>query len=303
MTRAAERRGTSTAPERADTYAAAVSPPSTPTTARHDHVCRLVHGDDGFREVALGFLSTGLTHGERLLYVAERDEAALAADLSPLGDVDDLVASGSIVLLSAHGLYEPGGTFDGAEQVTRYRELTGQAVADGFSGLRVAADATAFAITHAARRHFVRYELAVDRLMSQAPMSALCAYDVTRIGAAAGELCAVHPEDDAPPELSPGFRLCFGSEGLRLSGELDLRNTELLETALSSAVACSDERVVIETSGLAFIDVRSMATLDRLRRELRTTGRDLVLTGAPPLLRRWASLLELDLRFDEEGPR
>jgi anti-anti-sigma factor len=266
--------------------------------APNEHVCRLVRGAAGFREAALGFLSVGLCRHERLVYVGNRSIPELAAELSGLGGVDELVESSTLLLESTKGLYAPGGAFDADEQVARYARLTKQAVLDGYTGLRVAADATAMAMTPSARREFVHYELAVGQLMAQAPLSAMCSYDLDVLGAGAGDLCAVHPHDDAPATISPGFRLCFGRDGLVLSGEIDLSNTELFEHALRAALACAGDRVLIDTAELTFIDVHGIRNLAETREELSLAGRDLLLTSPSSSVRRVAQLLDIEALLD-----
>ena len=203
-----------------------------------------------------------------------------------------------MVVETTCALYERGGTFYTSHQIIRYRRLTEQALADGYTGLRVAADATAMAATPEARRRFVEFELAVDQLMAGLPMSAMCAYDMTVLGASAGGLCAVHPRDDAPVAVAPAFRLCFGPDGLRLSGEIDLINSELFELALDAATLCTEGDIGIDTSGLMFIDARGIVRLAEVRRNLVADGRNLRLTRASSAVRRVAEVLALDALLD-----
>lgn len=236
------------------------------------------------------------------MYVSDRPIPELVADLRGLGDVDELIDSTTLVVETTGGVYTPGGTFDISEQVRRYRRLTEQALADGYTGLRVAADATAMVATRQARRQFVRYELAVDQLMARVPMSAMCAYDKTVLGSGAGDLCAVHPSDDAPIELAPAFRLCFGTDGLRLSGEIDLFNAELFQLALDAATRCTEDDVRIDTAEVRFIDARGIVTLAEVRRTLVADGRDLRLTRASSAVRRVAEVLGLHALLGASAP-
>ena len=263
-----------------------------PAGSRGDHLCRLVDGIDQFRQAARDFLGVGLARRERLLYVSDRPTCELIADFHGLGDVGELIDTTALVVVTTGELYAPGGTFDTREQIDRYRRLTEQALADGYTGLRVAADASAMAATPQARCRFMRYELAVDQLMAVLPMSAMCAYDITVLGASAGDLCAVHPRDDAPVELSPAFRLCFGTDGLHLSGEIDLVNGELFGLALEAATSCTEGDTGIDTSEVTFIDARGIVRLDEMRRDLIANGRDLRLTRASSAVRRVAEVLE-----------
>lgn len=260
---------------------------------RGEHTCRVVDGPEAYRTAALGHLAEGLARGERLLYLADRAPADLAADLAPLADVDRLLARGALAIQSTSEVYAHA-PFEAATQVAHFRALGQAALDDGYTGLRVAADVTALVVDDDDRRRFMAYELAVDRLMVTAPIFGMCAYDLAILGHAAGDMCAVHPIDDAPAELAPGFRLCFAPHGLALSGAIDMANHELFTTALESAAACVDAEVVIDAAGLAFIDVRGLVMLARFRDELVARGGDLRVTNPPSTARRCASVLEID---------
>jgi hypothetical protein len=258
------------------------------------HTCRLVNSYERFRDAALEFLAVGLSQGERVTYVADHSLPDLINDLAALGDVERLVAAGDLTIDSTAGLYVPGAKFDSTEQLARIRRLVEEALASGYRGLRIAADVTASVATPEASREFLRYELAVDRLIAQSPLSAMCSYDVAVLGAGAADFCAVHPNDDAPPEFAPGFRLCFGSDGLKLQGEVDIINRELFALALSAGGGCTDQRLVIDASELTFIDVNGVLALSRFGGELAVAGRELVVTKAPGVLRRSAGVLNFD---------
>lgn len=263
-----------------------------PTADAGGHVCWVFRDDDSLRQAAVAFLREGLTRNERLLYVADESSGAgLEEDLAGLGDLGSLVGSGTLTLLDVRSLYEPGGTFHVDRQVRTYRELTASAVAAGGSGLRVVADATALVATPEARRRFVRYETAVDRLMAEEPMTALCAYDERALGPAVRELCAVHPQRHARPAADPGFCLYHDRVGLRLAGELDVANHAVLAQALECALAGLRGDAVLDVAGVRFADARALTLLDQMGRRLRSQARSLRLIGAPPLLRRsWRAL-------------
>jgi anti-anti-sigma factor len=274
-----------------------VSAPSTiepAWRARLDHVCRVVDGIEEFRRGAIPYVAEGVSRRERVLYVGDRSVTDLVEDLTPLGDVDRLVAEGTLRIESTLALYEPDGTFDIAAQIARYRGLTEQALDDGYVGLRVAAVATAIAATTDARRQLIRYELAVDRYIANSAMSAMCAYDRAVLGTHAGHLCAVHPRHEAPPDVDPGFRLSFAEHGLRLEGEVDIVNAGLFALALDAAFQCADRNLRLDLRSLAFIDISGMVTLAELQRRLRKHSRRLELTNAPAIVRRCAELLGLD---------
>jgi anti-anti-sigma regulatory factor len=256
------------------------------------HVCWCFDDDAGFRDAAVGYLADGLARRERVAYVADRSIDALRHDVSSLGDVDRLLGDGDLVLQPLRALYEPGGAFDVAAQVDSYRRLTDAAVRDGHTGLRVAADVTALVGTDADRHRFMAYELAVDRLMSTEPMSALCAYHRRTLGPAVAGLAAVHPlhHGSAPPV----FRAYFDAGRLCLAGEADLAGHDAFALVAATAAATDDVEVVIDARGLEFIDARCLAILRTLDTTLRRAGRRLRVDGATPLVLVAGELVGLD---------
>ena len=97
--------------------------------------------------------------------------------------------------------------------------LTGDAVAAGYTGLRVAADATLIVTDADAREAFVRYEHLIDRAMVEVPFTAMCGYDRSRLTpGAVNELASVHPHRRSG---SSTFALFNGDRGLLLTGDVD----------------------------------------------------------------------------------
>jgi anti-anti-sigma regulatory factor len=162
-----------------------------------------------------------------------------------------------------------------------YATATELAVAAGFTGLRVAADATTLVRTPEQLDAFARYEHLIDRYMLTAPFSALCAYQRTQIGEESiAALACMHP--GASPNATP-FWLHATAEGgcaAAIGGELDLATRDLLEPALRRAdLQPHDGELVIDATRLAFIDHRSLL---QLAEHASTTGHRLVLRTAHP---------------------
>lgn len=278
-----------------------------PWDAQSGHVCWVFETDAGFRHAAVAFLSEGLERRERLVYVAERSSLdLLKADLSDLGPVGQLADDGALLLIGVAQLYEPGGSFDSAVQLSTWRALVDTSLKAGYTGICVAADATALVVTPEARRRFVRYELSVDRFIAGEPMRALCAYDRRVLQAATNELCAVHPQRRTPADADPGFCLYFDRDRLHLDGELDILNREVLASALDAAANTANGSLTLDVSALDFLDVDAMRQLDRLTLDLSARNSRVRVTGVPSHLRRYAGVLEfagLAAAFDEENGR
>lgn len=144
--------------------------------------------------------------------------------------------------------------------------------------------------TAEARREFLRFELAVDRLIATAPMSALCAYDRSVLGAAADELFVVHPQHHW--HGGPDFHLFHENGRIMVVGEIDVTNHRLFEVALDAVLAENGRDVVLDLRRLRFVD---LGGLYRLERAVRRHGGDVRIVGGSPLLARCCEAVGLDL--------
>jgi anti-anti-sigma factor len=84
---------------------------------------------------------------------------------------------------------------------------------------------------------------------------------------------------------------------LALGGELDLATAPVLEERLARAVR-GRATVVIDLSGLKFIDSCGLHTLVRAERQLRSSGGQLVLVRGPRAVHRVFELTSLDSHFE-----
>ncbi|GAA1641590.1 MEDS domain-containing protein [Catellatospora bangladeshensis] len=226
---------------------------------RHDHVCWAFETPGEFRASAGRFLADGLAAGLRVLYLAE---AARQTDLDHVGGFAAARATGAAQVQDL-GIYDTGLQLDPAAQVRAYAQATEQALAAGYRGLRVAAEATPLVRTPAQLDAFTRYEHLVDRYMTAHPFSAMCGYHCGELSAAAiAELAGMHP---VASRASAPLRLFASAEpgvGAALAGEIDVSGHALLRTALHRADPAPDgDELVIDARELAFIDHRGLFQL------------------------------------------
>ncbi|MDX3192580.1 MEDS domain-containing protein [Streptomyces sp. MN03-5084-2B] len=235
---------------------------SGPSPAR-DHVCRGYRGPGAFVAHAQEFLAEGLAAGERVLYVAPGDEAALTGQLRADERCDEGLDRGAVHVASVDAAYPTGAVVDPASQVELYAAATSEALAAGFTGLRVAADATSLVRTPAQVDAFARYEHLVDHYMAGHPMSAMCGYDVAELGGeVVAQLACMHPhavEGGTPFHLHGHTR---DGSAAALDGDLDLESRDLWPLALERA-GLREERgtIAIDAAGLDFVDHRSLVAL------------------------------------------
>lgn len=256
------------------------------------HVCWRFADDADLHAAATAFLAEGDRRGERLVYVADAPGQQLRQHLAGL-DVERLEREGRLLLQSVHALYEPDGTFDTGAQIATYRTLVAQALADGLTGLRVAADATALVATEEAHRRFVEYELTVDRFIASAPMAAMCAYRADAVGTRVSDLFGVHPAYHGADGVDVALRAYYDDGGLHVDGDADLDTASLFEVVASVIESCDQPSVVVDLGGMEFMDVHSAVRLNHAAARVGDDGRELHVVNVPPTVRRCCELLDL----------
>ncbi|MEV8510062.1 MEDS domain-containing protein [Actinoplanes sp. NPDC051475] len=125
----------------------------------YGHVCLAYDDPATFRTAARDFLAEGAAAGERVWYLAS--EPPHGWEFRP-----------DLIRLGEH--YPEGAVIDPARGLEAYAAATCQALADGYAGLRVAAEVTPLVRTPAQLDAFARYEHVVDRYMRTHP-SGRCA--------------------------------------------------------------------------------------------------------------------------------
>ncbi|WP_199195792.1 MEDS domain-containing protein [Nocardia sp. MDA0666] len=221
-----------------------------------DHVCWAYTGVAEFRARAAEFLADGLDAGCRVRYTRPGAVGDIADDLRELAGWSEALRDGSAEAVSLEDLYGADEVLDPAGQVRAHAEATERAVADGFRGLRVAADCTSLVGTATRLAVLARYEHLMDRYMAGHPFSALCGYDRSAVEAGVlAQLACLHPCTDAG---AAGFRLyapLSASHTVALAGELDLSTREVLAPTLERfEVKPEGGDVVLDATGLEFID-------------------------------------------------
>lgn len=256
----------------------------------HDHCCVIVTDPRELRPRVLEFLGEGLERRQRVAYVGRRPVDELLADLAQLDGLDDLLAAGALRVRSTSAVYEAAGVpVDPDAQVTHYASETTAALRDGFTGLRVAADATSQVRTPEQRDAFTRYEHLIDRYMARHPFSAMCAYRRDELpDDTISRLATLHPVLHG---VAAPFQL-FGSDSgaLTLRGELDITTVELFEQALECVGRPEGSEVVVDFGGVAFVDHRALLTLARYARRHDVTVR---LESEAAVVRRVVAALDI----------
>jgi anti-anti-sigma factor len=200
---------------------------------------------------------------------------------------------GQLVSLPPTAFYSPRGQ----------DELITRAFAEGFPGVRLSAQA-ATALSIMSERDYQAAERAMDRNCRDGSVSAMCAYRrPAPTEPALRQTLATHSEG----VRAVGFSSSRGEDGVRLRGEVDLVTRDVLAAALDAAVGTmvSADDLVLDLSGLGFIDLAGARMLLRATADFRAAGGRLVLTRIQRPVARALRLLDIDrapgVRLGDEG--
>jgi anti-anti-sigma regulatory factor len=273
----------------------AIQPNSAVAIRPGEHACcRSAHADDRHR-LALAFVRAGLDRGHKVGYLSGEDDATrFVADLTASDDrVDGALERGQLEVSSALGEYIPDGIFDRARMRDALRDRQARALADGYSGLSLAADMS-WALGLAPRLdQLVKYEREVKRMMeSDTRLGFLCIYDHARFGAATLAGLVDSHGVDVSPELAQIGRVGHLAASrvlpgpiLRLCGELDFG---CAETVAGMLHAHYHGTLWLDLADLDYVDV---AGLRALRGK---NGQRLMIVSASEAVRRLLTLLGWD---------
>ncbi len=288
-----------------------------------DHLCLLYDGKQELAQAAAKLLMPGLDQGEACVYIGNGTSA---------GELMEIVqsrgpAAGAFRVLRPESVYLDSGVFDAQGARDHFSVLMEEALAAGFSGLRVAADTSWALGSPVVLAELARYEVEIAALFDGAPpISAICAYDRHRTPPALlREIIAAHPAVAVGLEVWPNpfyepatvrdggdgaARLNWSLDQLRdiLSGLADARTHETAFLSLAEHAADIVARFDVAGRHL-YVNRRIEEVTGRPRQEFigRTNGE----LGMPPVLvNAWDDLREEVLRtrtpatteFAFEGP-
>jgi ABC-type transporter Mla MlaB component len=260
----------------------------------HDHGCWLYRGDAELRHAVVEYLTDGRRLGQRLFYVGGKPEAGLRADIDGLEAVEPLLRDGGLRVAPIPALYRPGEPIDPEDQLAIFADATEEALADGYTGLRVAAEVTTLVTEPETWSAHTRWESLADRYMASHPLSALCLYDRDAIPERAlSDLAAVHPAAHAPAAMVP-FRVYSDPDALMLEGEVDYFSTEALRRVLAAAPR-NGSQTVLDLSRLEFIDHHGLLALADHARSFDSGSGGMAIRGAPFWVKRLCQLIDIEL--------
>lgn len=251
---------------------------------QHDHACWSYSSDEERTEVLAGYFSAGLTAHERIFYFAsDGSETTALQGLADAGhDLAALMASGALVVAEVESAYFPHSTFDARANLEGFRSLAQQALADGFMGIRVAAENASVLNHPLIRDSWFEYELQVDALVADEPITGLCSFDRRQCDPETLALLdAVHRLQVDPDGSAPhsGFHVHTALDDvLVLTGDVDRFAVDSLQRLLSSPVR-ERHQITLDLRGLSFLDSAAMRALEELASQRPSSYKRIQLRG------------------------
>jgi len=235
----------------------------------HDHIGWVFTGPDGFAELARPFLAEGAARGEKLMYVTEDPGPATVAGLA------DVTVPPALQVTSITEVYGSSGIVDAARQRAVFAAALADARAQGYSGIRVAADNTPLVTDQARLAAWIGWEVVADRFMSEHRVTGLCAFDGGKVDVdRLRHLATLHPLSPAAGPV-PQFRIFADAGDLRVEGEIDSFAISQLRLALKTLPPQTGVLVDLAAAAL-----RGRGVLARLR-DLADDGVPVTVQGRP----------------------
>ena len=253
------------------------------------HLCALYRGEAELEQTAASFVTCGQAAGDRVLYVASDRPApqvrtSLEVHQVPTGLAMDC---GQLVIQNFADAYGEPGELDLAQMEADFRAASRQARADGFGGLRVAAEMGNFADAIGSVERLLDWERLCTPMQREEGITSVCQYDqrwFTETDAArlVTEHAGLAPDTVRPPPVR--FAATDAPWGLIVSGELDLASREVFGRVLRARLAARPW-LRLDVSGLVYAEAAALGVLYQTAAQLPGDGA-IVMVGAPYQLRR-----------------
>jgi PAS domain S-box-containing protein len=147
-----------------------------------DHLCCIYQTEAEHRAVLTPFLRQGLERGEKVLYIVDDRTAEEILDyLRDDGlDVEPYLDRGQLAILTRHDAYVRGGSFDPDAMIALLEDETEQALAEGYTALRVTGEMSWALRGLPGSERLIEYEAKLNQFFVDRQCLAVCQYDRRR---------------------------------------------------------------------------------------------------------------------------
>jgi MEDS: MEthanogen/methylotroph, DcmR Sensory domain len=185
----------------------------------HDHVVWMGRGSDDLYALATAALAQGARRNEKLIFIAEDPDPGR---LQGVGDLDALLTGGQLELAPVDAVYDGSSAFNQTTQLATFEEVLAEALAHGYTGIRVIADNTSLATGDDARFHrWLRWEQVADRFQATSNVTGICYFDSRALSSdRRADLAALHPVRSVTTPPTP-FSFVVDGDAISVTGTLD----------------------------------------------------------------------------------
>ena len=143
-----------------------------------NHVCSIYESPEEHLAVAIPFIRMGLERGEKCIYIADDGTGATVRDAMFADgiDVEQAIATGSLILDQKEGAYQKHGAFDPEWMFTFWTNATAEALHQGFSALRVTGETEWVLRGAPGLERWIEYESRMTDVLARHKCIALCQY-------------------------------------------------------------------------------------------------------------------------------
>ena len=149
---------------------------------KHDHLCLIYKTQEEQFATVIPFIKIGLQRGEKCIYVADDNTAAVVINgmKSQNIDVEAAVESGILNIISKNDSYLKQGYFDPDWMISFLKHASDEAKAAGFSALRVTGEMTWMLGGDPGTERLMEYEAKLNYFFPENDALAICQYNSNR---------------------------------------------------------------------------------------------------------------------------
>jgi hypothetical protein len=252
---------------------------------RHDHVAWYGDGVEDLYAMAGRALAAGARKREKLMFVAEAPDAEL---LASVGDLGALLDSGQLEVAAIGDVYGDWSTFSASNQLRTFEDVLADALANGYTGIRVVADNTPLVREDdGGFRRWLAWEQLTDDFQASSAVTGICYFDRGSLSDdRQADLAALHPVRSTS-SVEPPFTLFADDGAVAVVGTLDMWSAEQFQRLLGAGL--DDRPFVLDVSTADFVDHRALLALNAAA----SAERPVRIVGAEPAMRRLPELIGL----------
>jgi MEDS: MEthanogen/methylotroph, DcmR Sensory domain/STAS domain len=215
-------------------------------------------GADDLYSLATTALAEGARRNEKLMFVADAPDVAR---LQGIAGLDELLSVGQLELAPVEAVYGGSGAFSPKAQLATFEAVLADALAAGYTGIRVVADNTSLATGDDAAFHrWLRWEQVTDRFQSSANVTGICYFDGRKLSSdRRADLAAIHPVRSVTVPPTP-FSFVVDGDAVLVTGALDFWSEQQFRRLLRTAP--DDAPLTLDLSHVEFVDHRALLALN-----------------------------------------